>query len=107
MSSESKPTRTWESLLRETKTRAEAGNTVCEAIRKQIADLLAIGVDDVDVGKPVHSYGVDSLVAVELRNWFARSIGADVAVLQLLGTSTIRNLARDVAGKSKFVCVLE
>lgn len=106
-SSEAKPTRTWEALLREAKTMADAGNTVRGAIRKQLADLLAIGMDDVDASKPVHSYGVDSLVAVELRNWFARSIGADVAVVEILRNSTITNLARDVAQKCRFVNVLK
>jgi aryl carrier-like protein len=47
--------------------------------------------------------GVDSLVAVELRNWFVRSIGADVAVFEIMGNSTIISLACDVAQKSRFV----
>jgi aryl carrier-like protein len=105
MPSETKPMRNWEAILREAKTMVDAENTVQEAIRNQLADLLAIGVDDVDASKPVHSYGVDSLVAVELRNWFARSIGADVAVLELLGNSTIAKLAANVAKKCRFVSV--
>jgi len=104
-SAEAKPTRSWEALLREAKTVPDAESTVREAIQKQLAGLLAIGMDDVDTSKPVHSYGVDSLVAIELRNWFVRSIGADVAVFEILGNSTIANLARDVAGKSRFVDV--
>jgi len=104
-SAEAKPTRSWEALLRDAKTVPDAESTVREAIQKQLAGLLAIGMDDVDTSKPVHSYGVDSLVAIELRNWFVRSIGADVAVFEILGNSTIANLARDVAGKSRFVDV--
>ena len=30
--------------------------------------------------KRMESYGVDSLVAVELRNWFAKEMAADIAV---------------------------
>jgi hypothetical protein len=56
-SSEDKSTRSWEAMLRDAKTMAEAEVTVREAIRKQLADLLAIGVDDVEASKPVHSYG--------------------------------------------------
>jgi aryl carrier-like protein len=106
-SAEAKPTRSWEALLREARHTADAENTVREAIQKQLAGLLAIDMDDVDTSKPVHSYGVDSLVAIELRNWFARSIGADVAVFEILGNSAIANLARDVAAKSRFVDVLK
>jgi aryl carrier-like protein len=105
--SEAKTNRTWEVLLREANIMSDAESIILEAIRKQLADLLAIGIDDVDAIKPVHSYGVDSLVAVELRNWFARSIGADVPVFEILGNSTITNMARDIAQRSRFVNVLK
>lgn len=97
----------WEALLRAATSWGEAEDVVREAICKHLADLLAIGVDDVDAGKPVHAYGVDSLVAVELRNWFLRSIGADVPVLELLGNATIAGLAGEVVRKSAFVVGVE
>jgi hypothetical protein len=42
---------------------------------------------------PLHSLGVDSLVAVELRNWFARDMGANIATLEILGGSSLDALA--------------
>ncbi|KAF2865597.1 hypothetical protein BDV95DRAFT_652025 [Massariosphaeria phaeospora] len=102
---EANPTRSWEVQLREAQTIGGAESIVREAIRKQLADLLAIGIDDVDVSKPVHSYGVDSLVAIELRNWFIRSLGADVAVFEILGNSAITALAWEVTRKCRFVNV--
>jgi aryl carrier-like protein len=47
-------------------------------------------------------YGLDSLVAVELRNWFAKNVQADVAIFDILGGSTIKALGATVASKSQF-----
>ncbi|KAI1145696.1 hypothetical protein F4825DRAFT_457243 [Nemania diffusa] len=38
------------------------------ALAGRLARSLGIKPEDVDVGKPLHAFGVDSLVAVELRN---------------------------------------
>jgi len=98
-----KPKQSWELLLRAATSYAEAEDIVREAVRKHLADLLAISIDDVDVRKPVHSYGVDSLVAVELQNWFLKSIGAKVSILELLGSSTIISLIQYIVRKSCFI----
>ena len=49
------------------------------------------------------AYGVDSLVAVELRNWLAREAKADVPILELLGPHSLQELSEEVALKSKLV----
>jgi hypothetical protein len=38
--------------------------------------------------------GVDSLVAIELRNWFKHSLGVDVTVLEILGSESLFALGR-------------
>ncbi|KAJ6076084.1 Type I Polyketide synthases (Type I PKS) [Penicillium canescens] len=43
--------------------------------------------------------GVDSLVAVDLRIWFVKELGVDIPVLQLLGGSSINDLASSAAEK--------
>jgi len=50
---------------------------------------------------PIHSLGVDSLVAVELRNWFAKEIGADIATFEILGNVSIEDIAALAVSKSK------
>ena len=52
----------------------------------------------------MHAYGVDSLVAVELRNWFSQVLEADVAVFEILGEGrSFEDLGTLVAGKSRVV----
>jgi hypothetical protein len=48
---------------------------------------------------PLIDLGVDSLVAVEIRTWFAQEAGADVAVLKILGGPSIEELVEDVLSK--------
>lgn len=41
--------------------------------------------------------GVDSLVAIELRNWFKHTLGVDVTVLEILGSESLLMLGRRAA----------
>ena len=81
----------------------EMSETVCELVRMKLSRMLAIEPGGIDTGKPLHTYGVDSLVAIELRNWFAKAVGADVAVFEILGNGSMAALAGLAAEKSKFV----
>ncbi|KAF1947383.1 polyketide synthase-like protein [Clathrospora elynae] len=89
--------------LQDAKTLNEATEIITEAIQTQLSSLLVVSKDDIDPKKPIHKYGVDSLVAVEMRNWFAKGVGADVGTIEILGDAGIAELAGRVAMKSKFV----
>lgn len=45
-------------------------------------------------------YGVDSLIAIELRNWIVTDFDADVAVFETQGSSTLGTLSMLVAARS-------
>lgn len=49
------------------------------------------------------SYGVDSLLAVELRSWIYSEVQADVSVFDLLSNIAITSLARKIVSVSKAV----
>lgn len=59
-----------------------------------------ITADDVEPGRPLSAYGVDSLMAVELRNWFGREFGATVAVFDIMGGAPISAIADLVVERS-------
>lgn len=46
---------------------------------------------------------VDSLVAVEIRNWFFRELKSEVALFDLLAPLALNTLSLKVASKSKLV----
>ena len=60
-------------------------------------------LDDIDTSKPLYHYGVDSLVAVEIRNWIMREIKSDISVFDILANIPISQLALTIAGKSKIL----
>lgn len=74
-----------------------------DRIRVKISRLLYVPLDEVDVGKPVNDYGIDSMIAAELRNWTFASFGKDISLLRLLGaTMTIQKLAEEASMKNKY-----
>ncbi|KAI0203707.1 polyketide synthase dehydratase-domain-containing protein [Astrocystis sublimbata] len=55
---------------------------ISEAIAQQLARLIAVEVSSIDIGQgSMLALGLDSLVAVELRNWVMRQFGAPFAIL--------------------------
>jgi aryl carrier-like protein len=75
--------------------------SVSMAICRRLSDMLALSTIDIDPAKPLHAYGVDSLVAMEIRNWFKEEMGVDVAVFDILSNMSIDSLAgKIVDGKS-------
>ncbi|KAI4212601.1 MAG: hypothetical protein LQ351_004673 [Letrouitia transgressa] len=84
--------------------RADGGDegTVLDRIRTKISRLLYVPLDEVDTEKPINDYGIDSMIAAELRNWFFTSFGKEVSLLNLLSaTMTIQRLAEEAEVKTE------
>lgn len=86
-------------LVEEAGSLAEAANAVANGIAAKLCKALSLPLLSFDVSQPLHVYGVDSLIAVEMRNWFTQTLEADVAVFEILGGSTAETLGRAVAEK--------
>lgn len=80
-------------LLHEGLSRDEASAIILRAITKQLSKLTDIAVESINAAQPLQSYGVDSLVAVELRNWISVYVQADISLIALRGASSITELA--------------
>lgn len=74
-----------------------------DAIVTKLSKALAVPTIDIDTGKPFHAYGVDSLLAVELRNWFGKELGADVAVFDIMAAESIAAMSATLAGQIRIV----
>jgi acyl transferase domain-containing protein/NADPH:quinone reductase-like Zn-dependent oxidoreductase/SAM-dependent methyltransferase len=79
----------------------EAAELITAAMAARLARLMMMPESDIDVGRPLSAYGVDSLVAVEVRNWIAKEVGVDVSVFDIMANVPMRNLAAELAGKRK------
>ena len=74
-----------------------------ESIIAKTSSILMIPIDDIEASESITEYGLDSLVAVEIRNWMARDLGATLTLIELLTSPSIEILAEDVASKSTLV----
>lgn len=81
---------------------ADAAAIVSQELRSKLSRVLGISQDQITLDSRVESYGVDSLVAVELRNWLAKEVDADIAIFELLGAATLSTVGTVAATKSSF-----
>lgn len=64
---------------------------VAEAIKivnKEMVRVLGLTIDMED-SKPLSSYGIDSLAAVDLRNWFKAKLGIQLTTLDVLNSASL------------------
>ncbi|TGJ86695.1 hypothetical protein E0Z10_g2067 [Xylaria hypoxylon] len=74
---------------------------VTDAIVGTVASMLSIEVSNISTAKPVAHYGVDSLIAAELRNWFTLAFRTDIPMLDVLDLhNSIEKLAKMVVEAS-------
>ena len=72
-------------------------NITVNALIENFAKLLAIPAVEVDPYRRVSAFGIDSMVALELRYWIAREFGASLSVLDITTSKGLQNLAETVA----------
>ena len=95
--------RYFRSLFSESTSLPEAANIIIGALVRKLAKTLPTlpqRIEDVDTSRPIQSYSVDSLLAVELRNWIKKELKAEVAIFETQGASTFATLGRLVAERS-------
>ncbi|KAK2603644.1 hypothetical protein QQS21_004225 [Conoideocrella luteorostrata] len=81
-------------------TEDEAVSVVSEALATKLAATLSLTRDEIDLTVPIHRFGVDSLVAVEIRNWLNKEIRADMAIFDILESPSVEALGALAVQKS-------
>lgn len=71
------------------------------ALVDRLARLLAVPSDDVDPRRPIHAFGIDSLIALELRYWIARELRVETSIFDIMQAESLEELAGTVAARSK------
>ena len=82
---------------------AEIIDLIVDAITNKLSEMFMIPASEIDQATSVTKYGVDSLVAVELRNWILLRTHADITIFDVLQSVSLSALAVQVAKKSRFV----
>lgn len=76
-------------LLKLAQTVEAAAEILQESLCRRVEIILQLPVDNISGDSRIAEVGIDSLAAVEIRNWFYKSVGQDIAVLKILGASCI------------------
>ncbi|KXJ85216.1 hypothetical protein Micbo1qcDRAFT_210158 [Microdochium bolleyi] len=71
---------------------AGGGGEGKKTLKSEIAGASTLSESQMGVNVPIIDFGIDSLVAVELRSWFSLETGQDVPVLKILGGATVQQL---------------
>ena len=91
------------SQLRQATSLTTAVQSVYASLVEKFSSILMIPAEDITPSKPVVAYGLDSLVAIEIRNWLERELEAKVPLMQLLSASSLTALAETVVERSGVV----
>ncbi|OTB16658.1 hypothetical protein K445DRAFT_21613 [Daldinia sp. EC12] len=71
----------------------EARQIAVQGVLQKLSEVLSVAHDDVDALRSMASYGLDSLTAIEVRNWITRELGATLEILELLTSANVTELA--------------
>jgi hypothetical protein len=88
-------------MLKEATSLDDAAKHIFEVVAVKMAALLMIALEDISANKSMADYGMDSLVAVEMRNWLIRELDATMPILELLASTSLLELSRKIVQKSK------
>ena len=72
---------------------------VAQAIGAKIANMTASSAKIVNLDQPTFEFGVDSLMAIELRSWIMHTLGAPLQTSELLDHSSINILAQKIVDR--------
>ena len=101
-SSSSKSRELQDSIVKST-SREEAQQHITNALSARVAKSLQMPISEVDITRPLHTHGVDSLVAVEIRTWLFQDLKTNVSTFDLTATTPMKALAQRIMFKCELL----
>ena len=85
------------SILRNTSDISERTTALTAAFLDKLSAVLGTAKELISPSNPLSTYGLDSIVAVELRKWFSNTVQVDLALFDILSTKSIESLVAKAA----------
>jgi acyl carrier protein len=70
------------------------------ALSKKLSALAYLDAETMDLEKPISDFGLDSLIAIELRNWIKREFKASLQSLEILNELGVKVLAQKILSRA-------
>lgn len=90
-------------LLQQATTIDEVQGIVISAICERFAMFTARSLDEINPSVSLEEFGIDSLVAIELKNWLVRTFQVAVQTSEIVDAPNIASLGKLIALRSKLV----
>lgn len=68
-------------------------------IAEKVSGILMVPLEDVKPEVSLDDLGLDSLIAVELRNWLVRECSIAISVMDISNSASVQDLADKVAAR--------
>jgi len=89
-------------LLETAKILDDVLSIVTAGLVRRMSRLTMTDEASIDTSRSLYDHGLDSLVAIELRNWAAKDVMADIAVFDIMDAGSFQNLSMRIAKKSEY-----
>lgn len=99
----SKPAASIGVQVREATSQDEALAFIMSGIKDRIAVLMAMSVIDIPVNNPIIDLGMDSLIAIELKNWIGGQLKAALQTSEILDMPSLTALANAILTRSSLL----
>ena len=90
-------------LLKSADSLEAAQQAISGKLKTKLCSLLMVQEEDIDPSKAIITYGLDSLVAVEFRNWIAKEMGARIQLMEVTTSKLWGDLVALIASRSSLV----
>lgn len=74
---------------------------VMEAMRYKLARIISVEPSDIEPKRSLTTYGIDSLMGVELRNWLEKDFGAKLTIFEIIGATKIDDVVEIVMERTQ------
>ena len=91
------------SMIRHASDRASAESSTMKVLVQKLATTLMRPADEIDPSVSISAYGLDSLVAIEVRNWITRELEASLQILEILTSDSVYSLAQTILNKTNLI----
>lgn len=77
----------------------EAAEVIAEGLVQKLARSLSVPAENLDIARPAHALGVDSLIAVQIRYWILKQLQVEVPVFLILEDQSLSELCETIAAQ--------